>query len=84
MSLTREVLLRCSVWAAVFQHVGTALIVWGLKVVQQEGGGINFYGKGGPPRYAAAGIVREHPWMVTLGIWLLLLGLALQVVAAIL
>jgi hypothetical protein len=31
-----------------------------------------------------AGIVREHPWAVTCGVWLLLLGLALQVVAVIL
>jgi hypothetical protein len=30
-----------------------------------------------------AGIVREHPWAVAVGPWLLLLGLALQVVVAV-
>ena len=82
--LTWEILLRPSLWAGVFQLVGTALIVWGLKVTTQTGGEIHFYGTGGPPAHQHAGIVREHPWVVTCGIWLLLLGLALQVVAAIL
>jgi len=79
-----SVLLRWSLWAAVFQLVGTALIVWGLKVTtQQEGGDIYFFGREGPPLYPHAAVQREHPTAVTWGVWLLLLGLALQVVAAV-
>ncbi len=64
------------------QLVETALIVWGLKVTTQTGGTIYWYGKDGPPAHEHAAIVREHPWAITVGIWLLLIGLALQVVAA--
>ena len=67
------------------RQVGTALIVWGLKVTtQQTGGATCFYGRGGPSRNPHAGIEREHPKVVTWGVRLLLVGLALQVVASIL
>jgi hypothetical protein len=78
-----NILLRWSLWAGVCRFIGTALIVWGLKVTTQTGGEIHFYGKDGPPTHQHAAIIREHPLVVTLGIWLLLLGLALQVVAAV-
>jgi hypothetical protein len=84
MILVLETLLRLSLWAGVCQLIGTALIVWGLKVTTQTGDTLYFYGKDGPPAHQHAAIVREHPWAVMWGVWVLLLGLALQVVAAIL
>ena len=62
---------------------GTALILWGLKLTSNMGAWYH------PPGTNAeeiphAGIVREHPWAVKVGPWLLLLGLALQVLVAIL
>jgi hypothetical protein len=76
------VLARVSFWAAVLELVGTALIVWGLKLTPNTGAWYR------PPGENAreiphAGIVREHPWAVTVGTWLLLLGLALQVIASV-
>ena len=69
--------------AAIFQLVGTALIVWGLKVTTDTRASYLLLEESKEP-LPHAGIVREHPWVVTVGIWLVLLGLALQVVAAIL
>jgi hypothetical protein len=82
--LVLETLLRLSLWAGVCQFIGTVLIVWSLKVTTQAGGTVYLYGKDGPPAHQHAAIVREHPWAVKWGVWVLLLGLALQVVAAIL
>lgn len=56
--------------------------MWGLKIATQTGGTTYWYGKDGPAPHPHAAIVREYPWMVTVGIPLLLLGLALQVVVA--
>ncbi len=73
-----------AVSAAVLQLVGAGLIVWGLKVTTQNPKDvITWVPEGGQPHPQAA-IVREHPWMVTVGTSLLLVGLALQVVAAVL
>ncbi len=83
MKLTWDILLRWSLWAGVFQLVGTALIVWGLKVTTDTGASYLLLEESKDP-LLHAGIVREHPRAVTAGIWLLLIGLALQVVAAIL
>jgi hypothetical protein len=64
--------------AALLQLIGTALIVWGLKVTSDTGA--EYYD--GTKVTPYAGIVREHPWAITSGVWLLLLGLAIQVVVA--
>ncbi len=69
-----------AVGAAVLQLIGTWLIVWGLKLTSDMG--ISDEVGGRVIHYA--GIVREHPRALTWGIRLLLLGLALQVVAAVL
>jgi hypothetical protein len=71
-----------SLVSAVLQFFGTALIVWGLKVTSNPFA-LTFVrdrrpGEAEPPR--AAGIVREHRWAVSAGVWLLLAGLALAVV----
>ena len=81
--LTWDILLHWPLWAGVCQLVGTTLIVWGLKVTTDTGASYLLLeeSKGPLPH---AGIVREHPRAVTAGICLLLLGLALQVVAAVL
>jgi hypothetical protein len=63
--------------------MGTTLIVWGLKVTKDTGASYLLLNSSTDP-LPHAGIVREHPWAVTWGLWLLLLGFALQVVAAIL
>jgi hypothetical protein len=86
------ILLRwLPVVSAGLQLVGSGLIVWGLKVVSMPRGltlvrdptpeeiAAN---KKPPATTAAAGIVREHGWAVTLGVVLLLIGLALAVVMA--
>jgi hypothetical protein len=53
-------------------------------VIQRFGGGVYFHNKDGPPPHEHAAIVREHPWAVTWGACVLLLGLLFQVVAALL
>ena len=71
--------------SAVFQLIGTALIVWGLKVTSNPVALTLVRdrrpGEAEPPR--AAGIVREHEWAVSTGVWLLLAGLALAVVVTV-
>jgi hypothetical protein len=76
------ILLRWSVWAAVFQLVGAALIWWGLKITTDTGAS-NLLQEESTEPLPHAGIVRERPWAVKWGTGLLFLGLALQVVAAI-
>jgi len=71
------------VLAGVCQFIGTAFIVWGLKVTKDTGASYLLLNSRTVP-LPHAGIVREHPWAVIWSVWLLLLGLALQVVAAIL
>jgi hypothetical protein len=73
----------CSValWAALLQLVGSGLLVWGLKLSSDMG--TWYTDESGKPR-PYAGITREHPWAVTFGLWALFVGLALQVVAALL
>jgi hypothetical protein len=61
------------------QLVGTALIVYGLRLTSDMGA----WSSDGAREVPVAGIVREHPWAVRVGPWLLgLAGLALQVVVA--
>lgn len=68
--------------------MGTALIVWGLKVVSNSRALI-FENRtqeeidADKNRLTAAGIMREHEWAVTWGVWLLLSGLTLAVVVAV-
>jgi hypothetical protein len=81
--LVFETLRRLSLWASIFQLVGTALIVWGLKITTDTGASYLLLEESKKP-LSHAGIVREHAWAVTWGVWLLLLGLALQVVTAVL
>ena len=81
--LTWDILLRWSLWAGVCQLVGTALIVCCLKVTTDPGASYLLLEESEEP-LLHAGIVRERPWALRWGIRLLLLGLALQVVAAIL
>jgi len=83
MRTSLDILLRWSLWAAVLQFVGTALVVWGLKVTTDTRASYLLLEESSQP-LPHAGIVREHPWVVTLGVWLLLFGLLLQVIAAIL
>ena len=66
--------------AALLQLIGTALIVWGLKVTSNTGAEYH----DGARVIPHAGIVREHQWAITWGVRLLLLGLTIQVVAAVL
>jgi len=66
--------------AAALQLVGTALLVWGLKVGSNPST-ITFYNEEGQA-FPAAGIMREHEWAITWGVRLLLLGLALAVVTS--
>jgi hypothetical protein len=80
--LLLDLLLRWSVWAAVCQLVGTALIVWGLKVTTDTGTSFLLLEDSKAP-LPHAGIVREHPRALRWGIRLLLFGLVLQVVAAV-
>lgn len=80
MNITFSLLLRIS--SALLQLIGTALVAWGLKVVSNPDV-VTFYPEHGKP-LPHAGIVREHPWAVTWGVRLLLLGLTLQVVATVL
>ncbi len=67
--------------SAVLQLVGTALIVWGLRI--RESRTIE-EGIGWPPgkvkEYPLALIEQHWPRLFTCGKWLLLAGLALQVV----
>ena len=73
-----------SVVSAVLQLVGTALIVWGLRI--RESRTIE-EGIGWPPseakEYSLALIEHHWPRLFTCGKWLLLAGLALAVVAAV-
>jgi hypothetical protein len=64
--------------SALLQLLGTALIVWGLDLTSDMGA----WSSNGTREVPVAGIVREHPWAVKIGPWLLLAGLALQVVVA--
>jgi len=72
--------------SALCQLVGTALIVWGLKVVSNPTALVFLRDRTPgepetePPQPAS--IAREHPWAFTWGAGLLLLGLTLQVAAA--
>lgn len=66
------------------QLVGTALVVWGLRITTQNPKDtLTLVPEGGHPRPQAA-IVSEHPRAFTMGVVLLLAGLALQVVVALL
>ncbi len=71
-----------AVGAAVLQLIGTFLIVWGLKITTDMGAW--HYPGYGEKEIPYAGVVQEHPRALKWGIRLLLLGLALQVVAALL
>lgn len=66
--------------SATLQLVGTALIVWGLRFTSATG--VVYHPPGGAREIPHAGIVREHPWALKVGPWLLLAGLSLQVVVA--
>ena len=68
--------------SALCQLVGTALVVWGLKITSNPDP-VTFKRGFGTP-LPSAGIVREHQQALTWGVWLLLAGLALQVVVAVL
>jgi hypothetical protein len=70
--------------AALFQLVGTGLIVWGLKVTKDKPGVRRLLLESSATPLPTAAIVREHPWAVNVGLGLLLGGLVLQVVAALL
>ena len=74
-----KTLASWALWAAVLQLVGTALVVWGVKVVSNTDSEYS----DGRKVHRFAGIERERAWAVTLGLWLLFIGLACQVVAAI-
>ena len=65
--------------SALLQLIGTALIVYGLRFTSDMGA---WYGRAGK-EIPYSGIVREHAWAITVGPWLLLLGLALQVITAV-
>jgi hypothetical protein len=67
--------------STVFQLIGTALIVWGLRFTSDTG--VTYHPPGGRREIPHAGIVREHPWAVAVGPWLLLAGLALAVVVTV-
>jgi len=54
--------------------------VWGLRFTSATG--VVYHPPGGAREIPHAGIVREHPWALKVGPWLLLAGLALQVVVA--
>jgi hypothetical protein len=69
--------------SAVFQLIGTALIVWGLKVTTDTGVSRLLFGSSADDPLPSAGIVREHPWAVTWGVRLLHAGLALAVVVTV-
>jgi hypothetical protein len=58
--------------------VGTALIVWGLRIRESESA---FEGKGGQ-EWPMAVVQKAHPCAFAVGVVLLLLGLALAVVVA--
>lgn len=66
--------------AVVLQLIGIVLLVWGLKV---ERSGLVSEAEGGQdgPRVI---IKHRRPRVFSVGIWLLLLGLALQMIAAVL
>jgi len=77
-------LLNVALWAAVFQLVGTTLVVWGLRITA-SGSGYEIDGDGSSrTEHPLAVVWKEHPLAFAVGVWLLLLGLALQVVAALL
>jgi hypothetical protein len=75
-----SVLRYLVVTSALLQLIGTALIVWGLKIVTNTDV-VTFYPEYGRP-LPSAGIVREHAWSVTWGAQVLLAGLAVQVVVS--
>ncbi len=66
--------------ASALQFTGTALIVWGLKVTTNPDI-VTFRPDWGEP-LPSAGIVREHGAAATIGIWILLIWLGVQVIAA--
>jgi hypothetical protein len=70
--------------SAVCVLLGSVLILWGLTVVPVSNPFTLFVRDPGPEevgkRPVPAGITREHPWAVTWGAVLFLLGLALAVV----
>lgn len=74
--------------AAVCQVSGSTLILWGLKLVPVSSPFTLFVRDPGPEevekRPVPAGTTREHPWAVTWGAVLLLVGLAFAVVAGVL
>ncbi len=83
MKLTSDILLRWSFWAAVFQLVGTALVVWGLRITA-SGSGYEIDGDSSSrTEHPLAVVWKEDPRAFAVGVRLLLLGLALQVVAAV-
>lgn len=69
--------------SAVCQLVGTALIVWGLRITTDSGASYFLLEESKKP-LPHAGIVSEHKWAFTLGVVLLLAALALAVVVAVL
>jgi hypothetical protein len=69
-----------AVGAAVLQLTGTALIVWGLRIKSSETAWEVKHGQERPH----ATVHKAHPCAFAVGVILLLLGLALQVVAAVL
>ncbi len=73
------VLRWLSLVSAVFQFVGTALIVWGLRIKRSEQGS-EVHSDGA--EFPLAVVWKEHPRAFAWGVRLLLAGLALQVVAA--
>ncbi len=79
--LLGQVASRWSLWAAVCQLVGTALIVWGLRIKPSEQ---ILESRGDGIERPLAVVWKEHPCAFAAGVSVLLLGLALQVVAAIL
>jgi hypothetical protein len=70
-------LLKLAFWSGLFQFAGASLVIWGVDITGDTGA------EGG---YAIpfTCIRRRHPWAVHVGANLLLLGLALQIVCAVL
>jgi hypothetical protein len=70
--------------SAISLLIGSALLLWGLKVVPVSNPFNSFVRDSpGEAEKRPGPVKREHPWAVTLGTVLSLMGLALLVVAGI-